>query len=185
MSTCFQRESYNSLSDMLFIFSSKAKELHVVCASHGYTVTYARRVDALHTRSVDGPCVTALGIVGLGALRLVVVVSKDTSPFLHSLLVVLWTKRGIRATMVDLHFGTAAAVAGIHVGDNLGPGLRCGSRFALSAGTVPGGDATGVGHEAASGDTRVDDGGLEYIRISSSHDVLDSMLVLRYRFSIV
>jgi hypothetical protein len=68
---------------------SKTKELHVIRAPNGHSVTGAWRVNALHAGSPDGPRVSALGIIGLCALWLVVVVAKDTGPLLRSFLVVL------------------------------------------------------------------------------------------------
>ena len=58
---------------------SKAEELHVVGTPNGDGVTDTSSVDTLDIGTVDGPCVSALGVVGLGALGLVVVVAENTS----------------------------------------------------------------------------------------------------------
>jgi hypothetical protein len=157
---------------MHHLYSSEAKELHVVSTSDGNSVTNILRIDALHIWSVDGPGVATLRIVRLCALGLVVVVSENTSPLLHSLLVVLRAQSSIGASMVDLHLRAAAVVAGGHVGDDLGPSCRSRGGCALGTGAVPCVDAARVGHEAASSDTRIGNGGLEKIRVGSSHDVL-------------
>jgi hypothetical protein len=124
--------------------SSEAKELHVIRTPDGNSVTNVLCVDALDIGSVDCPGVAALGVVRLCALGLAVVVAEDTSPLLHGLLVVLGAQGSIRAAVVDLHLGAASSVAGVHIGNNLGP--CCGSRSgcALSAGAVPGIDTTGA-----------------------------------------
>ena len=67
---------------------SKPEELHVIRTPNRYRMPNALRVDALNTRSIDGPGITALGIIGLCALGLAVIITEDTSPLLHRLLVV-------------------------------------------------------------------------------------------------
>lgn len=93
---------------------SKAKELHIIRAPNGHRVAYILGVDTLHASAVDGPRVPALGVVGLGALRLVVVVAENAGPLLHCLLVVLRAQGRVRAAVVDLHLGAGARVAGVH-----------------------------------------------------------------------
>lgn len=58
---------------------SEAEELHVICASDRDSVSNTLGVDTLNIRSVDSPGVSALRVVGLGALGLVVIVAKHTS----------------------------------------------------------------------------------------------------------
>lgn len=141
-------------------------------------MTNTRSIDSLHVRSINGPSVPALRIIGLCALRLVVVVAKHTSPLLHSLLVILGLQSAVGAAVVDLHLRATAVVSGVHVKDYIGPGLRSCRGLAIGAGVVPGVDATTAGNEAAGANTRVDDGGLEHIWVGSSHDVLWIVLVL-------
>lgn len=57
----------------------KAEELHVVCAPNRHGVSNILCIDTLDIRTIDSPRVTALGIIGLCALRLVVVVAENAS----------------------------------------------------------------------------------------------------------
>ena len=55
----------------------KAEELHVVRAPNRHGVSNILCIDTLDIRTIDSPRVTALGVIGLCALRLVVVVAED------------------------------------------------------------------------------------------------------------
>lgn len=156
---------------------SKAKELHVIRTPHRDRVANTRSINSLDARSVDGPSVTTLGIIGFCALWLVVVVAKHTSPLLHGFLVVLGSQSAVGGAVVDLHLGSRAVVSRVHVEDYIGPCLRGCSGLAVGACAVPCIDATTAGHEATGIDTRVGDSGLEDIWVSSGQDVLDVMLV--------
>lgn len=48
-------------------------------------------------------------------------VTKDSSPLLDGLVVVLDVKGRIGGSVVDLHLGSRSVVAGVHVLDNVGP----------------------------------------------------------------
>ena len=74
--------------------------------------------------------------------------------------------------MVDLHLGAGTGVAGVHVLDYGGPGLRSSDGVTLGASAVPGVNSVGGGGEATGGDTGVGDGGLEDVGVGSGHDVL-------------
>lgn len=174
METVFILLSTCGVSDV----SSKSKELHIVCTSNPHGVSNALSIDALNHRSVDGPRIAALRVIGLRALGLVVVVSEYTCPLLHRLLVVLRTERGVRAAMIDLHLGSSAIVAGIHVENGVGPGLRGANGLTISAGIVPGVDSTASGDEATSSDSGVDDGSFENIWVGCSQDVLHKTLAV-------
>jgi hypothetical protein len=57
----------------------ETEKLHVISTSNGDSVPNTLGIDALNTRSIDGPRVSTLRIVGLGALWLAVIVTKNTS----------------------------------------------------------------------------------------------------------
>lgn len=129
-------------------------------------------VNTLYRWSIDSPRIAALGIIALRAFGFIIVVPKDTSPLLHRLLVVLRAKCAIRAPMVYLHLRARAIVTGIHVEDDIGPSLRGGDSLTIGACIVPCVDAAGRGDEAASAHARIDDSGLEHIRVGSCKHVL-------------
>ena len=131
-----------------------------------------RSVDTLNLRSVNSPGVSALRSVLLCAGRLAVIVAKDTSPLLHGLSIVCGAQSSVGAAMIHLHLGAVALVVGVHVENDVGPGLRCGNGVALRAGAVPCIDTVGTGGKAAGSYARVDDSSLEHIGIGRSHDVL-------------
>lgn len=135
-------------------------------------------INSLDARSIDGPGVAALGIVGLCALWLAVVVAKHTGPLLHGFLVVLGLQSAVGATVVDLHLGSRAVVSRVHVKYYIGPGLGGCRGLAVGACVVPGIDATTAGNEAAGINARVDNSGLEDIWVGSGQDILWVVLVL-------
>jgi hypothetical protein len=145
----------------MLMLRREAKELHVFIALYWHRVSHALRVDALQQWSPGGPSVSVVGAVVLSASRGVVVVAKDAGPFLAGLLVVLRIQGGVGASVVNLHLGAGAVVAGVHVEDDVSPLLRRIVDLAVGAGAVPGIDTAGLRHEAASRHARIDDTGLE------------------------
>jgi hypothetical protein len=58
---------------------SKAEELHVIRSPNRHTMSNVLSIDTLNTRAIDSPCVSTLGVIGLCALWLVVVIAENAS----------------------------------------------------------------------------------------------------------
>lgn len=69
-------------------------------------MTDACGIDTLKIRAPVGGLVVGIRGVGEGRLGRVIVISEDAGPLLTSLVVVLWVKSRVGATVVDLHSGS-------------------------------------------------------------------------------
>ena len=134
------------------------------------TLNLAKRVGRVNTPNISS--VSIKREVVLDSLRLGGIETKDTSPLLDRLSVVVGAESGIDATVVDLETGTGTGVTGVHALDDVGPVGSGLVDVSLGAGGVPGVNGTGGGDEAASGDTGVSSGSSKQLRVGSGHDVL-------------
>lgn len=109
-----------------------------VNALHSAERVSSRNAPSLGSVSIERE--VGLGLPGLGRIE-----AENAGPLLDGFLVVLGAEGGISAAVVDLEARAGAAVAGVHVLDDVGPVLRGGLDLALGAGGVPGVGLVGGG----------------------------------------
>lgn len=158
--------------------SCNSKKLHIFGTKYWNTMSNTFSVDSFKLGSIHIFRIGAAGVVGK-CLRWVRV-PKDAAPLLNSLIVVVGVQSSISRSMVNLHLGTVAVISGIHILNLLSPLCRGLIYFTLSAVGVPPSFRSSI--ETSSRYTRVDDSCSKEIRIGSSHDVLDCVLVFLMTF---